>query len=62
MPSTDSNPQPSSQEVVSLKDWFGEFQVVEETITIPSHWMTLDLNVIAQAFHLEDLANILSRF
>jgi len=43
-------------------DWFGQSLQAEEAVTIPSHWMTVDLNVIAQALGFTDIVSILSQF
>lgn len=40
-------------------DWFGTSLQAEETLRIPLSYLTVDLNVIVQAFHLEALVNIL---
>jgi hypothetical protein len=57
-----SNPQPLIPNTAFSMDWFGQFQVHEETVTIPSHWMTVDLNVIAQALGFTDIVSILGQF
>ena len=43
-------------------DWFGQSLQAEEALTIPSHWMTVDLNVIAQALGFTDIVSILGQF
>ena len=57
-----SNPQPLIPNTAFSTDWFGQWLQVEETVHIPSHWMTVDLNVIAQALGFTDIVSILSQF
>ena len=43
-------------------DSFGQSLRAEEALIIPSHWITVDLNVIAQALGFTDIVSILSQF